>query len=140
MTTENSETPAAARKRLSCPERDSFANPFPCPQGGFGDFRGEIGFLRPVSWDAFRRFVRLSKINHPEGFGTGRQLGSPRRWRPHVPSPTAGKNAILGNAFPLRHDSDIDFVLCLQAYRKSLTFFSACENDRRGIPTAFHFR
>ena len=79
LTTENSETPAAARKRLSCPERDSFANPFPCPQGGFGDFRGEIGFLRPVSWDAFRRFVQLSKIEAPKGLGRGRQLGSPRR-------------------------------------------------------------
>ena len=30
--------------------------------------------------------IQLSKIDHPEGFGTGRQLGSPKRWRPHVPS------------------------------------------------------
>ena len=35
LTTEGTEAPAAARKRLSCPEWDSFANPFPCPQGGF---------------------------------------------------------------------------------------------------------
>ena len=46
FTTEHTEAPAAARKRLSCPEWDSFANPFPCPQGGFGDFAAAGAPLR----------------------------------------------------------------------------------------------
>ena len=95
--------------------------------------------MRPVSWDAFRRFVQLSKINAPKGLGRAENSVSLWRSPQHAPSPTVGKIVILGNAFSLRHDSDVDSALCLQAYKKSLTFFSACENDRRGIPTSFHF-
>ena len=87
----------------------------------------KIVLMRPVSWDAVRRFVQLSKIDALAGSGT------------HAPSLIGCKNPILGNAFSRRHDSDIDFVLCLQASKKIFTFFSACENDRRGIPTSFHF-
>ena len=87
LAAEGSDAPAAARKRLSCPERDSFANPFPCPQGGFGDFRGEIGFLRLLSWDAFRRFVQLSKIEAPKGLGRAANsvpLGAGGHTSPHL--------------------------------------------------------
>ena len=131
-TTEDSEAPAAARRRLSCPEWDSFANPFPCPQGGFGDFRGEIGFLRPVSWDAVRRFVQLSKIKAPCGatlaglaWDVAANSVPLERWRPHVPSITVGKNRGVGNEKPPPNPLDNVFTQCFQG-QKIFLLFSAC--------------
>ena len=81
-TTEDSEAPAAARRRLSCHEWDSFANPFPCPQGGFGDFRGEVwrgiglehrGLLRPLRGSGFA-------LGQPDDFVAGASQHSRPKW------------------------------------------------------------
>ena len=97
------------------------------------------GAVRCPVAPASRRFVQLSKIEAPKGLG--RVPDSVTLWRPepHVPSPIVRKTATLGNNFPLRHAPDVDFAPCLQACRKSLTFFSACEKVRLGIPSSFHF-
>jgi len=52
-------------------------------------------FLRPVSHGAARRMLNCQR-SRPRRVGTGRQLGSPMRWQPHVPSLTVGKT---GGAF-----------------------------------------
>ena len=46
----------------------------------------KIVLMRPVSWDAVRRFVQLSKIDALAGLGRVANSVSLKRWRPNAPS------------------------------------------------------
>ena len=100
-------------------------------------YRAEASMMRrrvsrPVSWDAVRRFVQLSKIKAPCGatlaglaWDVAANSVPLERWRPHVPSITVGKNRGVGNEKPPPNPLDNVFTQCFQG-QKIFSLFSAC--------------